>query len=174
MDSELFGHVRGAFTGADQNRTGKLEQALDGTLLLDEIDMLSASAQVKLLQVVEERTFQPVGGTEFQPLRARLIVASNPALKSEVEAKRFRSDLYYPVKRHRIPTATSARTPIGDPAAGVRVRRGILKSSWVSDTRNLARSDVSTSGVRVGRGTFANYETQWNALSSCHRGYASS
>ena len=95
LDSELFGHAKGAFTGANQDYEGKLAQCKDGTLLLDEIDMLSPAAQVKLLQVVEDRMFQPVGSTEFQPLQARLIVASNRALADQVAAGKFRSDLFY-------------------------------------------------------------------------------
>lgn len=95
LDSELFGHVKGAFTGADRDYPGKLSQCRDGTLLLDEIDMLSPMAQVKLLQVVEDRVFQPVGSSKFEPLQARLIVASNRPLQAEVDAGRFRSDLFY-------------------------------------------------------------------------------
>ena len=95
LDSELFGHSKGAFTGANQDYEGKLAQCKDGTLLLDEIDMLSPAAQVKLLQVVEDRVFQPVGSTEFHPLQARLIVASNRALADQVAAGKFRSDLFY-------------------------------------------------------------------------------
>ena len=85
LDSELFGHAKGAFTGADHDYEGKLAQCKDGTVLLDEIDMLSPAAQVKLLQVVEDRVFQPVGSGEFQPLQARVIVASNRPLQQLVQ-----------------------------------------------------------------------------------------
>ncbi len=95
LDSELFGHSKGAFTGAERDHAGKLAQCENGTLLLDEIDTLSPAAQVKLLQVAEERVFQPVGATAFQPLRARLVVASNKNLETEVAAGHFRSDLFY-------------------------------------------------------------------------------
>ena len=95
LDSELCGHVKGAFTGADNDYDGKLAQCQDGTLLLDEIDMLSPAAQVKLLQVVEDRVFQPVGSAEVLPLQARLIVASNRPLEQQVEEGNFRSDLFY-------------------------------------------------------------------------------
>ncbi len=95
LDSELFGHCKGAFTGADRDAPGKLALSADGTLLLDEVDALSPAAQVKLLQVTEERLFQPVGSTKFEPLRSRLMVASNKDLREEVAAGRFRSDLYY-------------------------------------------------------------------------------
>jgi two-component system response regulator HydG len=95
LESEFFGHVRGAFTGADRDQAGKFALAEDGTLLLDEIDALSLTAQVKLLHVVEERVFQPVGANKFQPMRARLIVASNRNLETEVAEGRFRADLFY-------------------------------------------------------------------------------
>jgi two-component system response regulator HydG len=95
LESELFGHVKGAFTGADRDRTGKLTEVGSGTLLLDEIDALPPELQVKLLRVVEERVFEPVGSNRSQPLRARLIVASNRDLERGVADGWFRSDLYY-------------------------------------------------------------------------------
>jgi DNA-binding NtrC family response regulator len=95
MESELFGHVKGAFTGADRNRTGKFAEAGCGTLLLDEIDALPLELQAKLLRVVEERVFEPVGSNRTLRMQARLIIASNRALDEEVAAGRFRDDLYY-------------------------------------------------------------------------------
>jgi two-component system, NtrC family, response regulator HydG len=95
IESELFGHVRGAFTGADRDRPGKLSAAGKGTLLLDEINSLPMPLQVKLLRAVDERVFEPVGANRSQPLRARLIAASNAPLEAEVAAGRFRPDLYY-------------------------------------------------------------------------------
>jgi two-component system response regulator HydG len=93
--SEMFGHVRGAFTGADRDRTGKFAEVGDGTLLLDDIDALPLNLQAQLLRVVEERAFEPVGSNHTQPLRARLVVASNRPMADEVKAGRFRADLYY-------------------------------------------------------------------------------
>jgi DNA-binding NtrC family response regulator len=95
IESEMFGHVRGAFTGADRDRVGKFSEVGRGTLLLDEIDSLPLSLQAKLLRVVEDRVFEPVGSNKTLPVRARLIVASNRDLASECNAERFRSDLYY-------------------------------------------------------------------------------
>src|SRR5205085_9757692 len=95
IESELFGHVRGAFTGADRDRPGKLAAAGRGTLLLDEVNSLPLPLQAKLLRAVDERVFEPVGANKGQPLRARLVAASNAALEEEVAAGRFRADLYY-------------------------------------------------------------------------------
>jgi two-component system response regulator HydG len=95
IESELFGHVKGAFTGADREREGKFTAAGKGTLVLDEIDSLPLPLQAKLLRGVEERVFEPVGSNQTLRFEARLIVASNRDLKQEVDAGRFRSDLYY-------------------------------------------------------------------------------
>jgi DNA-binding NtrC family response regulator len=95
IESELFGHSRGAFTGADRDRPGKLAAAGGGTLLLDEVNSLPLELQSKLLRAAEDRVFEPVGSNKQLPVRARLIAASSAALDAEVEAGRFRSDLYY-------------------------------------------------------------------------------
>jgi DNA-binding NtrC family response regulator len=95
IESEMFGHVRGAFTGADRNRPGKFAAAAGGTLLLDEINSLPLALQSKLLRAVDERVFEPVGSNSPQPLKARLIAATNTPLEREVEKGRFRADLYY-------------------------------------------------------------------------------
>jgi DNA-binding NtrC family response regulator len=98
IDSELFGHIEGSFTGARCDRAGKLAAVGRGTLLFDDIDALPIELQGKLLRVVEERVFEPVGSDRSLPMRARLIAASNRPLKQEVDAGRFRTDLYYRLK----------------------------------------------------------------------------
>ncbi|MFT5128897.1 MAG: DNA-binding NtrC family response regulator [Rhodothermales bacterium] len=95
VESELFGHERGAFTGADRLRLGKFEVATRGTVLLDEIGTISPSVQVKLLQVLQERSIQRVGGNQDIPVNARIIAATNADLKALSEAGSFREDLYY-------------------------------------------------------------------------------
>ena len=95
IESELFGHEKGAFTGAGDRRIGKLEQAQKGTLFLDEIGEMSASMQVKLLRALQERQLTRVGGTKAINLDFRLIVATHRDLAIEVEEGRFREDLYY-------------------------------------------------------------------------------
>jgi len=95
IESELFGHTRGAFTGADRNKIGRFEAAGHGTLLLDEIDVLDLKQQTKLLKVIETGEYELVGSTESRKSEARLIVASNVNLQELADSGRFRSDLYY-------------------------------------------------------------------------------
>ena len=95
IESEMFGHVKGAFTGADRTRAGKLTAAEGGTVLLDEVRCPADRLAGQAAGAVEERVFEPVGSNESVAVRARLIAASNRPLEREVEAGRFRSDLYY-------------------------------------------------------------------------------
>jgi len=95
IESELFGHTRGAFTGADRNKVGRFEVAQGGTLLLDEIDTLGPSEQAKLLRVIETGEFEPVGSTETRHTDVRLIAASNVDLRELAARNEFRSDLFY-------------------------------------------------------------------------------
>jgi DNA-binding NtrC family response regulator len=98
LESELFGHERGAFTGAHQRRIGLIESASSGTLFLDEISELSPDLQVKLLRVLEERKIQRVGGNVQLPVDFRLVAATNRNLEQWVREGRFRQDLYYRLK----------------------------------------------------------------------------
>ncbi len=95
LESELFGHTRGAFTGAVRDKIGKFLLADHGTIFLDEIGTASAALQVKLLRVLEERRFEPVGSTTTQTVDARVLLATNLDLEQEVTAGRFRADLFY-------------------------------------------------------------------------------
>ena len=95
LEAELFGHEKGAFTGAIKQRRGRFELAHKGTLFLDEIGEISLTVQVKLLRVIQERQFERVGGTETIECDVRLVCATQKDLKKEVEEGRFREDLYY-------------------------------------------------------------------------------
>jgi two-component system response regulator PilR (NtrC family) len=98
IESELFGHEKGSFTGAVERRLGRFEQARGGTLFLDELATLTPAAQAKLLRVLETREFERVGGKETVPVDIRLVVATNKDLEKEVAEGRFREDLYYRVR----------------------------------------------------------------------------
>lgn len=95
LESELFGHVRGAFTGAIADKPGRFMAADGGTIFLDEINSASPAMQVKLLRVLQERSFEPVGSAETRTVDARVILASNVDLATLVAEKQFRQDLYY-------------------------------------------------------------------------------
>jgi transcriptional regulator with GAF, ATPase, and Fis domain len=95
LESELFGHVKGAFTGAIRDRRGRFKQADGGTLLLDEISSMSLSGQAKLLRVLQEHTFEPVGSSATVTVNVRVIAATNTDLQKAVAEGKFREDLYY-------------------------------------------------------------------------------
>lgn len=97
LESELFGHVRGAFTGAIREKKGKFEEAHGGTIFIDDINSASANLQVKLLRVLQEKVIERVGGNTLIPVDVRIICATNTSLQEEVARQKFREDLYYRV-----------------------------------------------------------------------------
>jgi transcriptional regulator with PAS, ATPase and Fis domain len=156
LESELFGHERGAFTGADRQRPGRFELAAGGTLFLDEIGELSPTVQAKLLRVLQEKEFQRVGGTTTLKADVRLIAASNRDLSREVETGRFREDLYYrlnvfsvhlPPLRERgedvllladhFVRMLGARMAKGEPGLSRDAREALLGHTWPGNIREL-------------------------------------
>lgn len=116
LESELFGHVRGSFTGATANKTGKFQAADGGTIFLDEISTASPALQVKLLNVLQDTTFQRVGDHESIKVDVRVILATNQDLEREVKAGRFREDLFY-----RINVVSIALPPLRERMGDIRL-----------------------------------------------------
>jgi DNA-binding NtrC family response regulator len=116
LESELFGHEKSAFTGANAMRPGHLERAAGGTLFLDEIADIPPAVQAKLLRFVEEKTFNRLGGRVDLHVDLRLITASNRRLRDEVQAGRFREDLYYRLNVLEIELPSLAQRPEDIPA----------------------------------------------------------
>ena len=114
IESELFGHIKGAFTGAHANARGKIAHADGGTLFLDEIGEMSLFAQAKLLRVLETHEVQPVGSARSERVDIRIVAATNRQLEDEVAAKRFRSDLFY-----RLNVARLALPPLRERPADI-------------------------------------------------------
>jgi DNA-binding NtrC family response regulator len=169
LDSELFGHVRGAFTSAHHDRHGLFEEAHGGTLFLDEIADVSAAMQVKLLRVLEEREIRRVGDTKTRPINVRVMAATHRDLEQEVAYKRFREDLYYrlnvidvhipPLRERPEDLQSLARAFLARTAA--RLRRPsltyapaawdrLLHYSWPGNIRELAHAIERACTVAAG------------------------
>jgi len=133
-ESELFGHKRGAFTGAEADRTGRFEMAAGGSILLDEVTEIDLTLQAKLLRVLQERSFERVGSSETVSVDVRVLATTNRELTSEVSAGRFRADLYYRL----------AVVPIAVPP--LRERTG--------DVLELADHFLADASARLERGPF--------------------
>jgi DNA-binding NtrC family response regulator len=114
VESELFGHEKGAFTGASNRRVGRFEAAGQGTLFLDEVSELPLVLQSKLLRVLQERSYEPVGSVTPRPVQARIIAASNNDLQGLVEQDKFREDLY-----HRLNLVTLRIPPLRKRASDI-------------------------------------------------------
>jgi two-component system, NtrC family, response regulator AtoC len=128
VESELFGHERGAFTGAVERKLGRLEMAGAGTIVLDEVAALSMSIQAKLLRVLEERRFERLGGTETLSIEARLIALTNADLQRAVSARRFREDLYFrlSVLAIHVPALRERRPDIAPLAEHILARLAVI------------------------------------------------
>jgi len=156
LESELFGHEKGAFTGAAATKKGKFETAEDGTLLLDEIGEMAPLLQSKLLRVLQQREFERLGGTRLLPFNARVVAATNKNLEQAIKAGEFRPDLYYrlnvvsvalpPLREHRedIPTLAlhfanklAAKSKRGFKGISAEARSLLMQYSWPGNIREL-------------------------------------
>src|ERR1700723_2335804 len=156
LESELFGHEKGSFTGAIARRIGKFEEANGGTLLLDEISELAPLLQAKLLRVLQQREFERLGGDRLLPFNARVLAATNKNLEEAIKTGEFRQDLYYrlnvvsvampPLREHRedIPLLTlyfankyAEKCHRGFTGIAVEARELLMKYSWPGNVREL-------------------------------------
>ncbi len=149
LESELFGHERGAFTGASQRRQGKFELAQDGTLFLDEIGDISPKLQVDLLRVLQQHSFYRVGGSQEIAVHARTIAATNVNLESAIAEGKFREDLYYRLNviNIRIPPLRERREDI--PLLGLPLPAANRAGAGQGCARSLAGGNASASRARV-------------------------
>ncbi len=169
LESELFGHVKGAFTGAVANRRGIFAQADGGTLFLDEVAEIPLDLQAKLLRVLQERTFVPVGGTEPVTVDVRVLAATHRALREEVRAGRFREDLLYRLRvvplflpplrdrrldiellLHHFLVRFNARGPRHVARVAPEALRALLDHAWPGNVREL--QNAVEYAFAVGRG----------------------
>ncbi|PYQ16283.1 MAG: hypothetical protein DMF79_18815 [Acidobacteria bacterium] len=170
LESELFGHERGAFTGADKARAGRLEQAASGVLFLDEVGEMSPAVQAKFLRVLQEREFQRLGGSRALKADVRVIAATNRDLEAALARGAFREDLYYrlrvfeirlpPLRERRedvLPLAEAFLEEIGAamgrPAAGIskEARERLMAYSWPGNAREL-RNALERAVILAGGG----------------------
>jgi DNA-binding NtrC family response regulator len=172
LESELFGHVRGAFTGASHDRAGLFEAAAGGTLFLDEVGEMPLGTQVKLLRVLQERQVRPVGASATRPVDVRVVAATNRVLRDDVESGRFRKDLCYrlrvieihvpPLRQRREEILALARSFVAIAAARMRApvegmtsaaADRILAYPWPGNVRELEnaieRAVALSAGTRI-------------------------
>jgi transcriptional regulator with GAF, ATPase, and Fis domain len=182
LEAELFGYERGAFTGAHHSKPGQLELASGGTLFLDEIGELSASAQAKLLRVLQEREFQRLGGTRVLRTDARIIAATNRDLKHEAASGRFREDLYYrlsvfPIQLPALRDRRADILPLADsflaaicrdhglslPVLSAEAREQLLDYHWPGNAREL-RNTLERAAILCDGGPVSTEHLELNVL----------
>jgi DNA-binding NtrC family response regulator len=175
IESELFGHVRGAFTGAESDRAGRFESASGGTLLLDEVGELPAGAQVKLLRVLDSGVIERVGSSKSVPLDVRVLASTNRDLGEDVRGGRFRQDLYYrlavleialpplrdrredilPLAEHFLARASrgsaAAASATLAPALDPQAAEALLRHDWPGNVRELKNAVEHATAVAPGR-----------------------
>jgi DNA-binding NtrC family response regulator len=157
VESELFGHEKGAFTGADARRQGRFEAADGGTIFLDEIGDMAPETQAKVLRVLQERSFERVGGTKPIPVDVRVVAATHRNLEEEVRRERFREDLYYRLKVVEIELPPLRERPEDVPALAQEAALATLaRHTWPGNVRELRnaveQAAVLSSGSTIDEG----------------------
>ena len=149
LESELFGHVRGAFTGAERDRKGLFREAEDGTILLDEIGEMPQKMQAGLLRVLQEKTVRPVGGAKEEPCNARVIAATNRDLSQMVAEGTFREDLFYRLHVIELKVPRAARAHRGHPCAHRSLPHALLGALQARAQDHRAHRGPAAPGVRL-------------------------
>ena len=149
FESELFGHEKGAFTGATASRTGRLELAHRGTLFLDEVGDIPVEVQPKLLRVLQEREFERLGSTRTQRVDVRVVAATNRDLERMVEDGSFRSDLYYRLNVFPITSPATARAGRGYSRTGDALRPAVREASGTPGSVHFRCSDERSEAMGV-------------------------
>ena len=175
LESELFGHEKGAFTGALALKKGRLEIADTGTVFLDEIGELSPALQVKLLRVLQEREFERVGGTRTIKIDIRLVAATNKDLEAAIVDGSFRKDLYYRLNVVKLEMPSLRQRLRGYSAAGQLFRDEVRRQVQPSSDGCFASALTRAWSVMTGRATCASSRTRlsalwsWAQLNNCWR-----
>ena len=159
LESEIFGHEKGAFTGAHDRRTGVFELAHRGTLFLDEIAEMQPATQVKLLRVLQERTFRRLGGRQEQSVDVRVIAATNVNPLEAARSGKLREDLYYRLNVFKIELPAAARAPRRHPAAGPELPERVQPRQQQGGPRASTRTRCTCSSTIRGPATSASCAT---------------
>ena len=159
LESELFGHEKGAFTGAERRRIGKFEQCHGGTLFLDEVGDMPPALQAKVLRLLQEQAFERVGGNETMRTDVRLIAATHRDLKAWSAEGRFRPDLYYRLGVFTDPPAAAARAGRRPAAAGAALPAAVWPGARAARCARSPPRRWSGCGAIPGRGTSASCRT---------------
>ena len=189
LESELFGYEKGAFTGADRRKIGKVEQANGGTILLDEIGDMPASTQAKILRLLQEKSMERLGGNDVIPVDVRILAATNKNLEAALSSGQFREDLYYRMRVVTIELPPLAEREqdilllaeyflnrfanefgVKNPGLTDEARTAIMNYSWPGNVRELAntlqKSLIFCRGYQIGADDIFQYESSDSAIDS--------